>query len=92
MTGEHTDVVPTNVWAFKLTEEDEHAYQDGTIVPSLTFDILLNDRVVGEFNVHLHKRFGSKREDPRHLADLSVGTTVVAFGPLSNPDGTHPHG
>ncbi len=78
-----------NIWSVKLTEEHEHEYSDGTIVPSLTYDILLNGRVVGEFNWHLHKRRGSKREDPLGLADLSVGSTVVAFGPLSNPDSTH---
>lgn len=68
-------------WTFGRITDEEHLYADDTSVPSRRWTVFLEGRPVGEIEVHLHRRRG-----PDKTTDLSVGTTVVTYGPLAERD------
>lgn len=63
-------------WTFGPSVEDESEYQDGTIVPSRHWKVYQDGKVVGEVEVHMHKRGGKDK-----VPDFSAGITVIVYGP-----------
>ena len=63
-----------DVFEFANLHEGEQTYADGTVVPHLDADVLLNGEKVGRLNAHLHRHRG---RDGR--TDVSFGFTAVAF-------------
>lgn len=68
-----------DVWEFGEERRDDSNYSDGTIVPHLEVDVLLNGKKVGLVEVHMHKRRGRDG-----LTDTSFGFTGVVY---STPQG-----
>lgn len=64
-----------NVWEFGEIRRDETLYADGTRVPHLDFDVILDGEVVGRLNVHMHRHRGRDKR-----VDASFGVTAVVFG------------
>lgn len=66
-----------NVWSFGPPEDDTSTYSDGTVIPSRRQTVALNGVVIGELEIHTHKRKG---RDGR--VDFSAGITVITYGPV----------
>lgn len=66
-----------DVWEFTDIDQDETVYADGTRVPHLNANVVLNSKVVGRVNIHMHKHRGADK-----VTDASFGFTGVIFGPL----------
>ena len=66
-----------DTWEFTNVQTDETVYADGTRVPHLDADVVLNGAKVGRVNIHMHKHRGSDK-----VTDASFGFTGVIFGPL----------
>lgn len=58
------------VWEFTNLTFDQSVYSDGTIVPHLDADVILDGQKVGRINVHLHKHLGRDK-----IPDVSFGFT-----------------
>lgn len=67
-----------DVWTFGEPHDDTTSYADGTVVPHRHQDVLLNGKVVGEIEIHMHKRKGRDR-----ITDVSFGITTIVYGPVS---------
>ncbi len=65
-----------DVWEFTEPRDNTSSYADGTIVPHRSQRVLLNGMVVGELEVHMHRRRGRDG-----VVDVSFGVTSVVFGP-----------
>lgn len=65
-----------DVWKFGPPIDDTTDYSDGTIVPHRKQKVFLNEVVVGEIEIHMHKRKG-----PDGITDVSFGVTSVVYGP-----------
>ena len=65
-----------DVWTFAPAEDSATTYADGTSVPHRGWRVLLNGQVVGEIDVHMHRRRG-----PDGKTDVSFGFTPVVYGP-----------
>lgn len=63
-----------DVFEFVNVRQDQQSYADGTIVPHLDADVLLNGEKVGRLNAHLHRHRGRDGK-----TDVSFGFTGVAF-------------
>lgn len=61
-------------WEFTAVTPGETVYADGTRVPELAADVMLDGAKVGRINVHLHRHRGRDG-----LTDTSFGATFVAF-------------
>lgn len=61
-------------WTFEAPKDSTSTYADGTVVPGRTWRVRLNGVLVGECDVHLHKRRG-----PDGRLDLSWGFTGVTY-------------
>lgn len=65
-----------DVWSFGPAKDNITTYSDGTTVPHRAQKVLLNDVVIGEIEIHTHKRKG-----PDGITDASFGITTVVYGP-----------
>lgn len=64
------------VWTFGPPHDDDTTYADGTVVPHREQLLYLNGKLVGEIEIHMHKRRGPDRQ-----TDVSFGITAIVYGP-----------
>ncbi len=67
-----------DVWEFDPPVDSKTTYADGTVVPHRSWTVKLNGVVIGEIDIHTHKRLG-----PDGKTDVSYGATMVVFGPVA---------
>lgn len=66
-----------NTWSFGVAKDSLQTYADGTTVPHRAQTVLLNGKLIGEIELHCHRRLGLDGK-----VDVSFGITTIVFGPV----------
>ena len=65
-----------DMWRFGAAKDSAETYADGTTVPHRVQLVLLNEVVIGEIEIHCHRRRGTDGK-----VDVSYGLTCITYGP-----------
>lgn len=65
-----------NIWSFGQPKDSVETYANGDQVPHRGWQVFLNGVVIGELELHCHKRYGADGK-----LDVSYGVTAVVYSP-----------